>query len=123
MDTQINKFYDGYEGEPEIQFIREFASGDRVILSIWDGFFDDIMCQFKASSSVWHGLAYYYHLGIGWENGEQWEISDILAVTKEFQILDTTKFRFPKTAEALSAINALLASALKENQKVWINKD
>jgi hypothetical protein len=38
MDIINNKYYKGFEDEPEIQFIRITAAGNRLILSIWEGF-------------------------------------------------------------------------------------
>ena len=123
MDNLITKFYDGYEGEPEIQFIKGSDIGNRTVISIWDGYFDDIMRQFKPTSSGWEGLAYYYHLALGWENGETWEIPNIRSALVEFQSIDPNKLEFNSSAEVLSVICDLLATAIKENQKVWIDKD
>lgn len=122
MDKLINKYYNGYEGEPEIQFIKGSNKGDRTILSIWDGFFDDIMSQFKPTASGWQGLAYYYNLVIGWEE-DIWEIPNINSALIEFQSINTNHFKFPESTEALSEICDLLKSAIEENQKVWIDKD
>ena len=122
MDKLISKYYDGYEGEPEIQFIKGSSKGDRIVLSIWDGFFDDIMSQFKPTISGWQGLAYYYHLVIGWEE-DIWEIPSLHSALAEFKSLDPNKLEFSRSAQVLSAICDLLKSAIEENQKVWINKD
>ena len=122
MDNRINKYYKGYEGESEIQFIKGSNEGEQIILSIWSGFFDDIMCQFKPTDTGWQGLAYYYHLVIGWEEN-MWEISNINSTFTDFQSIDASSFRFPETKEVLAAICDLLTTAIKENQKVWINKD
>lgn len=122
MDNLINKYYKGYEGEPEIQFIKGSNKEGRTILSIWDGFFDDIMCQFKPTASGWQGLAYYYHLVSGWEEGI-WELPNINSALVEFQSIKASRFRFSETADVLAAICDLLKSAINENQKVWIDKD
>ena len=120
MDNQINKYYEGYEGEPEIQFIK--GSNNRIVLSIWEGFFDDIMGQFEPTSSGWKGLAYYYNLGIGWEDGI-WKIPNVNSALAEFQSINGSRFRYPETAGVLSAICDLLKSAIKDNKRVWIDKD
>jgi hypothetical protein len=122
MDNLITKFYDGYEGEPEIQFIKGSDKGSRTIVSIWDGYFDDIMNQFRPTASGWNGLAYYYHLALGWAEGV-WEIPDLNSALTEFQSINVSSLRFPETAEVLSAICNLLKLAIKENQKIWIDKD
>jgi len=123
MDNLVSKYYDGYEGEPEIQFIKGSNNGDRKIISVWDGFFDDIMRQFKPTETGWQGLAYYYHLRMAWEDGETWEIPNIHSALAEFRSIDPNKLEFNGSAEVLSAICDFLKTAIKENQKVWINKD
>ncbi len=123
MDKLIRNYYDGFEGEPEIKFIIGADKGERTVVSIWDGYFDDIMRQFKPMDSGWEGLAYYYHLAIGWENGEPWEIPNICSALAEFQIIDPNKLEFNVSGEVLSVICDLLATAIKENKKVWIDKD
>lgn len=122
MDNLISKYYDGYEGEPEIQFIKGCNQGERTIISIWDGFFDDIMRLFEPSDDGWQGLAYYYNLAIGWED-ELWEIPDLLSALTEFQSLDSNRLEFDRSSEVLSAICDLLITAINENQKVWMNKE
>ena len=123
MDKLVSKYYDGYEGEPEIQFIKGSDKGDRIIVSIWDGYFDDIMQQFQPTASGWQGLAYYYHLAIGWEEGKVWEVPDVHSALAEFQSIDSSKLKFKGSAEVLSVICDLLRLAINENQKVWLDKD
>lgn len=123
MDNLISKYYDGYEGEPEIKFIKGSFKGERTIVSVWGGFFDDIMRQFKPVESGWQGLAYYYHLGIAWEDDETWEIPDLHSALTEFQSLDPSSLEFDGSAEVLSTICNILISAIEEEQKVWIEKD
>jgi len=122
MDKLISKYYDGYEGEPEIQFIKGSDGGERTILSIWDGYFDDIMCQFEPTETGWQGLAYYYNLVIGWEEGI-WEIPSNSSALIEFRSIRESGFSFPETKDVLTAICNLLESAVEERQKVWIDKD
>lgn len=122
MDILMSKHYDGYEGEPEIQFIKISSGSERTILSIWVGFFDDIMCQFKPVNSEWKGLAHYYHLAIGWED-DIWEIPDVQLALNEFYSIKSSRFQFPETSKVLSSICDLLMSAINNNQKVWIDKD
>ena len=43
MDNIAFNFYEGYEGESEIQFIQVLDNGDRNIICMWLGHFDDIM--------------------------------------------------------------------------------
>ena len=122
MDKFISKYYDGYEGEPNIQFIKESIDGERTVLSLWSGYFDDIMHQFEPAASGWVGLAYYYHLAIGWEE-EIWEIPDPCMALTEFKSVNSDKLRFDESSNVLSAICDLIASAIEGKCKMWINKD
>ena len=123
MDNIISKYYDGYEGEPEIQFIKVSNSGSKTILSIWDGYFDDIMRHFLPTGSGWTGLAYYYHICIGWEEESPWKIPDLNEALAEFQSLNPQKLEFNTSPEVLYAICELIATAIKKNEQVWIAKD
>ena len=42
MELVNKKYYDGFEGEPEIQFIYK-KGNDTEILIVWEGYFDQIM--------------------------------------------------------------------------------
>lgn len=123
MDKMIRKYYESYEGEPEIQFIKGSDIGNKTILCIWDGYFDDIMRLFTPTNLGWIGLAYYYHMGIGWEEESPWEVPNLNETLAELQSLDERKLEFRGSSEVLSAVCQLLASAIREQEKVWIAKE
>jgi len=123
MDVVITKYYEGFEGEPEIRFLKGLAENSKMVLCLWDGYFDDIMRQFSPSDFGWTGLAYQYHLGVGWEEGKLWEIPDLLEALNEFQTLDPQKLEFDSSQEVLSAICNLIRDAISHHEKVWIEKE
>ena len=53
------KFYEGFEGEPEIVIKAE--NSDMQILHIWDGYFDDILREPKLDGNGWQGFTRDYH--------------------------------------------------------------
>lgn len=119
--NEINSiYYDGFEGEPEIQFIKVSCNEKQSILSIWDGYFNDIMEQFKPSDSGWMGLSYYYHLYIGWYEESPWEIPNLSEALEQFNNLNKSNFRFQKSLEVLLEICKLLNLAVEQNESVWI---
>lgn len=66
MELVNKKYYDGFEGEPEIQFIYK-KGNDTEILVIWEGYFDQIMRlvlpdDLKQQRKLCHTIAdvYYY---------------------------------------------------------------
>ena len=61
MELVNKKYYDGFEGEPEIQFIYK-KGNDTEILTIWEGYFDQIMRLMLPNEQGWTGLAYCYNM-------------------------------------------------------------
>ena len=65
MELVNRKYYDGFEGEPEIQVIYK-KRNDTEIFSIWEGYFDQIMRLMLPDEQGWTGLAYCYNMFTGW---------------------------------------------------------
>ena len=124
MDHINNKYYKGFEGEQEIQFIRSPSNGDRTILSIWCGYFDDIMRLFQPTESGWTGLAYYYNLDIGWYEESPWKIPDVIDALHQFESLNhISGSHFKESQEILNEIRGFLSAAIKQNDGVWIAEE
>ena len=118
MNRVDNQFYRGYEGEKEIQF---FTLREKIV--IWEGFFNDIMEQFKPAKEGWTGIAYYYHLDLGWCDGKPWKISDLDNCFLQFRQLDLTNCQFEESKKVLVHICNMLRIAIQENEDVWIAED
>jgi hypothetical protein len=62
MDTgKLNDnttFYDGYEGETEIMI--SLVDDPKIVLHVWDGYFEDIFGKPLASDDGWHGFTSDY---------------------------------------------------------------
>lgn len=119
MDKIIRNYYNGYEGEPEIQFIRILQDGQKLLLRIWIGFFDNIMTAIKPDLNGWTGLAYYYHLVEGWYDKSPWEIPSIDKAVEQFEKIDISCFD-ENTMNVYADICKLLRDAQASNEKVWI---
>lgn len=89
MDNLLNKYYEEYEGEPEIQIIRKTNKRESILLRIWSGYFDNIMCAIQPESGGWTSLAYYYHLDIGWYEESPWAIENIDKAREQLKNIDT----------------------------------
>lgn len=74
MDRVISKYYEGFEGEPEIRLIRGEENEEKYILSIWVGYFNSIMDAVVPVETGWTSLAYFYHLQEGWYKESPWQI-------------------------------------------------
>lgn len=114
------KYYDGFEGEPQITFCLVI---DNVIveqIGMWDGYFNEIMEQIKPSVQGWTGLAYYYHLYIGWYEEDNWLIPNVKEIYEQFKGINDCELTGKPEKELLNLILSLLKKAIDENGKVYI---
>lgn len=82
-----NNYYNGFEGEPEIQFICK-KGYDTEVFVMWEGYFDQIMSLVKPDKEGWKGLAYYYNMYLGWYEESPWIIQDLHLALKQFESID-----------------------------------
>lgn len=115
-------FYKGFEGENEIRFIK-VCTNETEVLSIWDGYFNDIMEQFKPSEGGWEGLSYYYHLNTGWYDASPWEIPDPQNALEQFQNVGKASLRFERSQDVLNAICNFISNAITIETKVYISEE
>ncbi len=119
MKREIDTHYLGFEGEPEIQFIRGTEISEQYILRIWIGYFDTIMSTSKLGENGWSGLSYYYHTHTGWYETSPWEIQDINKAIIEFEEMDVHEL--DETAKNVwSDICSLLNDARSSKETVMI---
>ena len=91
MNNLVDKYYAGYEGEPEIQIINKSANNQKIVLRIWTGFFDNIMTAIEPQSTGWTSLAYYYNLDIGWYEESPWKIQNLGEAIQQLEGIDRSK--------------------------------
>lgn len=118
MEKVDNQFYRGYEGEKAIRF---FTKKEEIV--VWEGFFNDVMEQFRPAKEGWTGIAYYYHLDLGWQEEERWKIPNPEDCLKQFQQLDVTHCRFKESKQVTANICNLLVSAIQKKEDVWIAEE
>ncbi len=115
-----NYYYKGFEGEPEIQFIIRKEDED-YIFSIWEGYFDRIMSLLKPDKNGWTGIAYVYHMDIGWYDEEIWAVDNLRDTYDKF--ISIPKSRLDnKCQNVLLKICCLLNEALKKDYYVFIRR-
>ncbi len=119
MDRVISKYYDGFEGEPEIRFIRGIDNEEKHILSIWEGYFDRIMNVIIPEQTGWTGIAYFYHLHEGWYEESPWQIPNIETVSNQLKKIDINILD-NDTQNVLNDILEFLKGAQLQNDTVWI---
>ncbi|GAB1159750.1 hypothetical protein YWY31_57750 [Paenibacillus illinoisensis] len=118
MEIINSKYYEGYEGEGEIQFIRHLSNGDKYILRIWDGYFDEIMREIQPEDNGWTGLAYYYNVEEPWWE-TPWKIPDLPIVLKQLQEIQT-EFLNVEVKKLLIELCDILSDSSILNESVWI---
>jgi len=113
-----SKFYDGFEGEPEIHFLyQEQESMERLIL--WEGYFDEIMRTIKPVDGKWTSLAYYYHLYVGWYDESPWKVEDLREALAQLKTVDEELIEV-KAVQVLEEICKLFERAIERNGDILI---
>lgn len=92
MRQVVKDYYTGFEGYPEITFVRRRPDGD-LLFTLWDGYFDDIMMAIKPDSEGWTSLALVYHLDEGWYDDPDWLIPDPAAALAQLRGVDPSALR------------------------------
>lgn len=121
---EINeKYYHGFEGEPEMMFC--LLENDVIVekIGIWEGYFYFIMQLVQPEEEGWTGLAYFYHLCIGWYEEENWMIPDLEEAHRQLANLNPGELTEGEAGEALVIIRNLLKRAIDKNGKVCIMYD
>lgn len=117
------KFYDGFEGEPEIFFCLMEKHVVIEKIGIWDGYFNEIMETVRPEKEGWTGLAYFYHLYTGWYEEGNWLLPDVSAAYRQFENIDVDQLKNRETKEVLALVTDLLKRAVDKNEKVCIMYD
>ena len=120
MDTINTKYYVGFEGYPEIEFICVSYDGKKDILSMWDGYFDSIMYSIEPKESCWVGIAYTYHIDMPWFDESPWRIPNLKIVIEQLTEIDINKLD-DRTQEVLKDIIQLLSRAYNAKYMVFIS--
>lgn len=102
----MDNYYEGYEGNPEID-IYTFSENEKVGIEMWDGFFDNIMRAIQPIEGEWQSLAYYYHLYEGWYDESPWKIPNNKNALIQFESIDSSRLD-RVTQEILAKIIKLL---------------
>lgn len=121
MELVNKKYYDGFEGEPEIQFIYK-KENDTAMLTIWEGYFDQIMRLMLPDEQGWTGLANCYNMYTGWYEDSPWVIEDLQIALKQLESIDETKL-CDEAVEILILLCNILREAILNNDEVSIARE
>ena len=117
------KYYDGFEGEPEITFC--LMENDIIIekVGIWDGYFNEIMKLVRPEKEGWTGLAYFYHLYTGWYEEDNWLVPNISEAYRQLVNIDSNELVNREEKEVLILVLNLFKHALDNNGRIYILYD
>lgn len=106
------KFYEGFEGEPEIVIKAE--NSDMQILHIWDGYFDDILREPKLDGNGWQGFTRDYHQCEGaFGDDSEAIITDINEYLSDLKSYQNRHFDYDDTKEVYDLLCSWLDNAIK----------
>ena len=117
-----NKFYEGYEGEPEVIF--QLLDDNNTSIHLWTGYIDDIMNHQPGTNED-----YKFGLSRDWNNleGPYSEEKNNLIDTDDY-INDLVRFekvqyKYEETKEAYDLIMYFLENAKDNNKKIEVIVD
>ncbi|MDD6407528.1 MAG: hypothetical protein PUF82_05975 [Lactobacillus equicursoris] len=109
-----NTFYNGFEGEPEV----DFMYGD-LCLKIWDGYIYALMEKAPLDGKGWHGMTHDYHEFCGpWDTDEaDVDSTEYLNDLKQYK---SYTFEDANVTKVLDRLLDLFSKASKDNAKVHV---
>ena len=118
MRQVLKDYYTGFEGHPEITFVRRRPDGD-LVFTLWDGYFNDIMMAIKPDSKGWTSLALVYHLDEGWYDDPDWLIPDPSSALAQLRGIDASKLS-DEPRKILGELLAFLDEGLAAGDEIRI---
>ena len=121
-------FYDEFDGEVEIIF-SIITNNYTKRLRIWSGYFDTIMMKIEPlKDDGWTSLSYYYHLMIGWDIEDNWQIPNLEEALLQLQSIEiepnySDKYIYYNAEfRILAEIISILSEAIHEKVSVYIHR-
>lgn len=121
MEVINNKYYIGFEGEPEIQFVCK-KGNDHEIYVVWEGYFDQIMRLVKPDRGGWSGLAYCYNMYSGWYEESPWVVEDLQAGLSQLESIDRQLLN-TEAEEILEMLCNIFKDAILNNYVISIIRE
>lgn len=121
------RYYNGFEGEPEIIFIISNNGTEYKRVGFWDGYFNDMLREVKPTDEGWTGIAYYFHVGMfekeQWLEDKPWHISNLPSVLYQLQTIKRDKIEWQETINVLDLLIDLIKKAIENNEEISIYRD
>lgn len=123
MDILNNdKFYVGYEGEPEVVF--QLVDDKNTSIHFWEGYIDDIMRnQPETEDDFRFGLSHDWNTLEGPYSDEGTNCIDLDVYIKDLARFENVQFKYEETKEAYELIMYFLKNAKDNNKQVEVIVD
>lgn len=127
MSETDERYYSGFEGEPEIIFTLSAKGTAYKSIVFWEGYFDDMLRKAEPAEEGWTGIAYYYHVGMfenaHWLENQPWHIDDPVLVVHQLQELAQHQFKWPETRDVLMLLIDLIQHAIAMHEEILVYCD
>lgn len=121
------RYYDGFEGEPEIIFIISKNGTEYKRVGFWEGYFSDMLHEVKPTDEGWTGITYYFHVGMykdeQWLEDKPWHINDLPLVLCQLQEIERDKFQIQDTINVLELLIDLIKNTIDNKEEILIYRD
>ena len=121
MKNINEEYFEGFEGEAEILLTIEKIPGKTESIGIWSGYFDSIIEKIQPINGYWTGLAYYYHLDIGWYEESPWQVDNLKEAYEQLAEIDKESLEYPQEKEILGIILSMFKEAIENGYKIYIS--
>ncbi len=121
MKKTDERYYKGFEGDPEIIFELEKQNREEYEFGIWEGFFRRIIKKAQPKEGYWTGLAYYYHLDKGWYEESPWQVENLKEAYEQLAEIDKDSLEYPEEKEILEIILGMFREAIEKGYKMYIS--
>jgi hypothetical protein len=115
--------YSGFEGEPEIVILLGHQHDSEQSISVWTGYFDEMMNLVEPSPDGWKGIFHHYHCSSEWDGFGAWEdpdptltLSQLLQLVGNLQLSDSARL-------LLTSYIGLLRQAAERGVSVFIREE
>ena len=121
------RYYDGYEGEPEIFFIISNNGKEYKRVGFWEGYFGDMLREVEPTDEGWTGITYYFHVGRfeeeQWLKDKPWHIDDLALVLCQLQAIERDKIKWRETVNLMELLINLIKNAIDNKEEISIYCD
>lgn len=121
MEEVNDKYYVGFEGEPEIHVIIKNGESTKRLV-IWEAYFEEILGRVKPGKGGLTSLALHNVMLTGWMEESPWKVDAPEDAYTQLKSIDTTDME-KKTEEVYDLICGMFKEAISNKLDIYIDRD